>query len=136
MANQSFIYDSDAPIPNVNNPFTVERTALIRAAGLTESVPLYMAVGVCLDCANDLKWAPVIHCGSQAELSDTNTIFVISIAGRYSFGDPTLGPLTLAGDVNITKEEGVQSQQMSGLTCTGGAEVTCEPIQGGLMPSW
>ena len=132
MANQSFIYDSDAEIPNVNNPFTVERSALIRAAGLTECVDLYMAVGVCMDCANDIKWAPVARCGGVAALCSDNNFFVIGVPGKYAFGDPTAGPLVLIGDVNITKEEGIAPNQISSIACAEG----CMDLPSGIQTVW
>jgi hypothetical protein len=136
MANQSFIYDSDETNPNRNNPFNVEGSALIRAAGLTQCVPLYMAVGECLSCGvNDVLWEPVYKAGCPAEICDTNNLMVISIPGKYAFGNPTLGPLTLTGNVNITKEEKISAAQLSGISCSSGSD-PCESLTSGLQTSW
>jgi hypothetical protein len=132
MANQSFIYNSDAENPNVNNPFTVERSALIRAAGLTECVDIYMAVGVCMDCANDIKWEPITKCGGKLSLCPDNNFLVIGVPGKYALGDPNTGPLTLLGDVNITKEEGVTPNQVTSLACPEG----CTDLPSGIQTVW
>ena len=113
MSQQSFIYNSSSLTgANVNNPFNVEKSALIRAAGLTEEVTVYFAVGGCSNCGpNDLIWEPVMVCGSPLILSPDNNMIVIEVPGKYSLGDP-FTPLALVGDVNITKEEGVHQYQL------------------------
>jgi hypothetical protein len=134
MAKQTFIYNSSSPTnPNVNNPFTVEKTALLRAAGLTETVAVYMAVGDCMECQNDILWEPLMNCGFPVTIGPDNNRIVIAIPGKYSLGDPST-PLVLAGNVNITKEEGVVPSQLAG-SCSS-PTTPCEPLAGGLQTSW
>lgn len=134
MSNQSFIYNSSNPTgANVNNPFMVEKSALLRAAGLTEEVPVYFSVGRCLTCGpNDVIWEPLMICGAPVVLSPENNMIVLSIAGQYALGNPAT-PLVLAGDVNVTKEEGVQAHQLP-KTCP---IEECESLTTrGLVPAW
>lgn len=135
MAMQTFIYNSSSPTgAHVDNPFTVEKTALIRAAGLTEPVTIYMAVGVCHNCrAEDMKWEPVMHCGAPLQISPDHNRVVIAVPGKYALGNPSQPAIVLAGDVNITKEEGIVPSQVTGNPC--GAP-PCEPLTGGLQTSW
>jgi hypothetical protein len=132
MAKQTFIYNSSSPTNvNVNNPFNVEKTALLRAAGLTETVTLYMAVGECLSCTEDVLWEPVFSCGAPVTIGPDNNRVVIAVPGKYALGNPAT-PLVLAGNVNITKEEGVVPSQLAG----GCTSAPCEPLAGGLQTGW
>ncbi len=108
MSKQSFIYDTDGG-GFKNNPFNVNSPVLLRAAGLTDCVPLYMAVGDCPNCRPaDVIWEPVMSCGSQVELCPDNNQLLVSIPGKYSLGDPNDPSFVMPGtDVNITKQEGV-----------------------------
>jgi hypothetical protein len=139
MAKQTFIYNSTNLVnPNVNNPFTVEKTALIRAAGLTQTVALYMAVGDCPGCAQDILWEPVFSCGEPITISPDNNRIVVAAPGRYSLGDIT-SPVVLTGNVNITKEEGVYPSQIVNICSIGGSTVTptvCPPVASGILNSW
>jgi len=135
MSQQSFIYNSSSLTgANVNNPFNVEKTALIRAAGLTEEVTVYFAVGRCLTCSTtDVIWEPLMICGQPVTISPINNMVVLAIPGQYSLGDPT-APLVLAGDVNISKEENIAQWQIPKVCPV--EEPSCEPLVGGLHTSW
>jgi len=137
MSKQSFIYNSSNPTgANVNNPFMVENSALLRAAGLTETVQVYFSVGRCATCGpTDVIWEPLTVCGVPITLSPDNNIIVLGIAGQYALGDPSASvPLSLAGDVNITKEEGISQYQLPKV-CAPSDE--CESlVNRGLVPSW
>jgi hypothetical protein len=135
MSKQSFIYNSSNPTgQNVNNPFNVEKSALIRAAGLTETVEVYFSVGRCLSCGTtDVIWEPLMICGQPVTISPDNNMIVLGVPGQYALGNPTT-PLVLAGDVNISKEENVAQWQLPKV-CPA-EEPPCEPIVGGLQTSW
>lgn len=137
MANQSFIYNSsNLAGPVMNNPFTVNKTALIRAAGLAVELPVYFSAGVCQNCGpNDQVWQPLVLCGSPVTVGPDNAMLVLEIPGRYSLGNPTT-PLVLAGDVNITKEEDIKQAQMPKPCSAAIGPEFCDPLVGGLNTSW
>ena len=111
--------------PNVEPVFSVRTPIIIRAAGLTQCVPIYMMVGDCPTCRpEDILWAPVLCCGTPVELCADITQVVITTPGRYSLGLPSAAPLVLAGDVNITKQEGVDPSLL-------GKECACADSTGG-----
>jgi hypothetical protein len=112
MAIQSFIYNSNttAPNPNIEPIFNVKAPALLRAAGLQVCVPIYMMVGDCPTCRpNDVLWAPLMCAGKPVKLCPDVTQILLAIPGKYSFGNPLTAPLVLVGDVNVTKEDGVDA---------------------------
>ena len=128
---QTFIYNSSAPVPNVNNPFTVETSALIKAAGLTEELQVYFSVGTCFNCGpNDILWEPLLICGEPVVISPDNNHILLSIPGKYSLGDPSTY-VSLTGDVNITKTENIDPWQIP-KTC----KQPCELSQRGISQTW
>jgi hypothetical protein len=134
MSNQSFIFNSSTGGASPAAIFNVNKPTLIRAAGLTQVVDIYMMVGDCPSCRpEDILWTPMVNCGATVQLSPLNNSVLLSIPGRYSLGNPLTAPLVLAGDVNITKEEGVDPS-MVGKPCAP-VEV-CDPLVGGLNTSW
>jgi hypothetical protein len=138
MAQQSFIYNAtNLADPNVNNPFTIEKSSLIRAAGLTEVAQVYFAVGRCLTCGTtDLLWEPLSICGVPVTLSADNNMIVLGVAGQYSIGDPS-GNIVFTGDVNITKEEGVAQHQLTKPCPAAAVDDTCEELASrGLVAAW
>jgi hypothetical protein len=136
MANQSFIFNSsNSAGPVMNNPFNVDKSALIRAAGLAVDLPIYFSAGVCHNCGpNDQVWQPLVICGNQITIGPDNVMLVLEIPGKYSLGDPTV-PLVLAGDVNITKEEGVHQFQVP-KACPSVEVEVCDPLVRGINASW
>lgn len=136
MAQQSFIYNaSNLAGANVNNPFTIEKSSLIRSAGLTEVAQVYFAVGRCLTCGTtDVIWEPLTICGVPVTLGPDNNMLVLGVPGQYSIGDPS-GNITFIGDVNITKEEGVNPHQLI-KPCPTDVD-TCESLASrGLVVAW
>ena len=132
-SKQTFIYNSTEPNPVVNNPFTVESTALVKAAGLTEEIQIFFSVGTCFNCGpNDILWEPLMICGEPVIIGPENNHVILSIPGKYSLGDPAVN-LVLASDVNITKQENVMPWQMP-KPCS--IEEPCELTQRGLLNSW
>lgn len=130
MATQSFVYNSNAisGIPNVAPIFNVNRPTLLRAAGLQTCVPIYMMVGDCIEChPRDVLWAPLMCCGKPVELCPDANQVLIGTPGKYSVGNPTTAPLVLAGDVNITKEEGVDASLVGKECACASAGPTGDP---------
>lgn len=119
MANQSFLYNSTTGGPTKQTIFNVLKPNLIRAAGLEECVSIYMMVGDCADCKpEDVLWTEIFECGKPVQLCPDNTTVLLSIPGKYSLGDPNQPALTLAGDVNITRENGVDASLVGKSNCT------------------
>jgi hypothetical protein len=75
-----------------------------------------------------------VICGNPVTIGPDNTMFVLELPGKYSLGNPTT-PLVLAGDVNITKEEGVRQWQLP-KACPSVEVEVCDPLVGGLNTSW
>jgi len=130
MSKQSFIYDSDDG-GFKNNPFNVNKPVLVRAAGLTGCVPLFMAVGDCPNCRpQDVLWEQVFECGNPVEICPDDNILYIKIPGKYSLGDPLDPAYVIPGtDVNITKQEGVDPSLMG--KCAEGATTSTVTLDAG-----
>jgi len=137
MAKQVYLYNSTTGGPTKAIIFNVNKPVLLRAAGLTECVSIYMMVGDCPECHPlDVLWEPVVNCGNIVELCPNNNSVLVSIPGRYSIGNPNTAPLTLIGDVNITKEDGVDPSLVGkcidtlGDTCDEAMKVShCGPLE-------
>ena len=124
MSKQTMVYDSDGGgfVGTFHPQFNVEenRPVLIRAAGLEEEVPILQMVGICSHCdPDDVLWEPVYVCGVPLMIGPQNNQTWVLVPGKYSLGDP-VNPVTLTGDVNITKQEysGLNPEYM-GQVCGG-----------------
>lgn len=119
MSNQTFLYNTTTGGPTKGIIFNINKPSLIRAAGLTECVDIYMMVGDCPECRpEDVLWSPVQSCGATLQLCPDNNRVILSTKGRYSLGNPVTAPLVLAGDVNITREDGVDPSLLEKSACS------------------
>lgn len=138
-----FLYNSDRSTNTANQrSFTVgSKPLLISNAGLDDCVPIYVSIGGCRGCGfSDQIWTPYMICGEPVEVCPDSTNLVISVPGRYVFGDPEVENLVLPGDVNVTRKELTDNLGLivSEARCCGdNSETLCEPAEArGLVTSW
>lgn len=137
----AFLYNSDRGTNTAKQrTFIVTKPIVIRNAGLVDCVPVYVAVGTCISCANDILWAPLSICGTPVTVCPDNTELILALPGTYCLGDPNADGLMLPGDVNVVYDviEDKINPAMLHLArdsaCTGGRP--CAELDHGPQTSW
>lgn len=106
MSRNWFLYDNDARTP-ISRRFNVSegKPVVLTAGDLVDPVQIYVAVGKCIGCDNDVVWEPLSICGAPVELSPDNTMIALTAPGLYNLGDPSVDPLILGPNTNVIAQE-------------------------------